>query len=74
MAELLAAQAGQRLQAKPQYRSISRMERRRPLSTTPPVPGDRGYEAELERLAELNTMGVLTDDEFNAKTHQLLGI
>ncbi len=32
------------------------------------------YIAELERLAELNKQGIITDEEFTAKKQQLLGL
>ena len=32
------------------------------------------YTAELERLADLHKRGVLTDEEFEAKKKQILGI
>jgi hypothetical protein len=40
------------------------------------APASRGadYTAELEKLAQLNTQGVLTDEEFEAKKKQILGI
>lgn len=37
-------------------------------------PADSDYAAELQRLAELNAAGVLTDEEFDAKKKQILGI
>lgn len=41
---------------------------------TYPTPADSDYAAELQRLAELNAAGVLTDEEFDAKKKQILGI
>jgi hypothetical protein len=32
------------------------------------------YAAELERLAQLKTQGIITDEEFEAKKKQILGI
>jgi hypothetical protein len=32
------------------------------------------YVAELERLAQLKTQGIITEEEFEAKKKQLLGI
>jgi hypothetical protein len=41
-------------------------------TTGEPAEGD--YIAELQRLAELKSSGVITDDEFEAKKRQILGI
>lgn len=38
------------------------------------APGEADYMAELEKLAELKEKGVITEDEFEAKKKQLLGI
>jgi hypothetical protein len=41
----------------------------------PPAPAEEpSYMAELERLAQLKQQGVITNDEFEAKKRQLLGI
>jgi hypothetical protein len=37
-----------------------------------PAPPD--YTAELEQLAQLKAQGILTDEEFEAKKKQILGI
>ena len=37
-------------------------------------PADDDYMAELEKLAQLKNQGVITEDEFQAKKKQLLGI
>lgn len=42
-----------------------------PASAAPAAPD---YLAELERLAELRDKGIITDDEFEAKKKQLLGL
>jgi Short C-terminal domain len=39
-----------------------------------PVASQPDYVSELERLAQLRDQGILTDDEFEAKKKQLLGI
>src|SRR5215218_7702732 len=39
-----------------------------------PVASEPDYVSELERLAQLRDQGILTDDEFEAKKKQLLGI
>jgi hypothetical protein len=38
------------------------------------VAPEPDYTAELERLAQLKAQGILTDEEFQAKKRQLLGI
>lgn len=40
----------------------------------PPAVPQPDYLAELEKLAELRDKGILTDEEFNAKKKQLLGL
>src|SRR5215203_2865908 len=39
-----------------------------------PVASQPDYVSELERLAQLRDQGIITDDEFEAKKKQLLGI
>lgn len=44
-------------------------------ATTPAAAtGDPGYADELQKLADLNKAGVLTDEEFAAKKAQILGL
>lgn len=81
---LMAARAGNRMQARQTYRTIDRMERRRarwrgettaPAAGAPPPPATPqppDYVVELERLARLHEQGAITDAEFEAKKHQLL--
>ena len=38
------------------------------------APAEPDYMAELERLAGLKTQGIITEEEFQAKKRQLLGI
>ena len=38
------------------------------------APAEADYMAELEQLAQLRSQGILTDEEFEAKKKQLLGI
>ena len=38
------------------------------------APGQPDYTAELEQLAQLKAQGILTDEEFEAKKKQILGI
>jgi putative oligomerization/nucleic acid binding protein len=39
-----------------------------------PAPAAPDYTAELEQLAQLKAQGILTDEEFEAKKKQILGI
>jgi len=49
-----------------------------PQAAAPPAPsapaGSSDYMAELEKLASLRDAGILTDEEFNAKKKQILGL
>lgn len=38
------------------------------------APAQPDYTAELEQLAQLKAQGILTDEEFEAKRKQILGI
>lgn len=40
----------------------------------PEAPAEPDYAAELEKLAQLRAQGILTDEEFEAKKKQILGI
>jgi putative oligomerization/nucleic acid binding protein len=40
----------------------------------PAEPAQQDYAAELQKLAQLKDAGVLTDEEFEAKKKQILGI
>jgi hypothetical protein len=93
----MAARAAGRMQARQQYRTMARMQRRRsfiqdrlgvkedftsrqqPVETTQATapaaaPADPEYMGELERLAQLRDQGILSDEEFEAKKKQILGI
>jgi hypothetical protein len=39
-----------------------------------PAPAEPDYMAELEQLAQLKNQGILTEEEFQAKKKQLLGL
>jgi hypothetical protein len=97
---LLAARAAGRMQARQNYRTMSRMQRRRsyvqskvgmredfssreepaeaaaPAAAPAPAPAapEPAYVGELERLSQLRDQGILSDEEFEAKKKQLLGI
>jgi hypothetical protein len=40
----------------------------------PAAPAEPDYAAELEKLAQLKSQGIITDEEFEAKKKQILGI
>ena len=40
----------------------------------PPAAPEPGYMAELERLAQLRDQGIVSEEEFQAKKKQLLGL
>jgi hypothetical protein len=40
----------------------------------PAAPAEPDYTAELQQLAQLRSQGILTDEEFEAKKKQILGI
>ncbi len=90
---LVAARAAGRMQARQNYRTMSRMQRRRsfvqsrvgmkedftsreqPTAAAPATaPAEPEYMGELERLAQLREQGILSDEEFEAKKKQILGI
>ena len=43
-------------------------------SDAPAEPAAPDYTAEIEQLAQLKAQGILTEDEFQAKKKQILGI
>lgn len=43
-------------------------------AAAPAAPAEADYMAELQQLAKLRDSGILTDEEFEAKKRQLLGI
>ena len=43
-------------------------------AAVPAAPAAPDYTAELEQLAQLKAQGILTDEEFEAKKKQILGI
>jgi hypothetical protein len=91
---LLAERGAGRMQARQNYRTMARMQRRRsflqdrmgmkedfssreePVETTVTTPdaSEPDYVGELERLAQLRDQGILSDEEFEAKKKQILGI
>jgi len=45
-----------------------------PAQSSPPQPAQSDYLAELEKLGELRDKGIITEEEFQAKKKQLLGL
>jgi hypothetical protein len=45
-----------------------------PMQSDAPAPAAPDYTAEIEQLAQLKAQGILTEDEFQAKKKQILGI
>ena len=43
-------------------------------AAAPAAPAEPDYAAELEQLAQLKNQGILTEEEFEAKKKQILGI
>jgi hypothetical protein len=93
---LIAERGAGRMQARQNYRTMARMQRRRSFvqdrlgakedfssrqqqpaqaaASAPPAAPEPEYVGELERLAQLRQQGILTDEEFEAKKKQILGI
>jgi hypothetical protein len=89
----MAERGAGRMQARQNYRTMARMQRRRsfvqskvgmredfsreePTETTATASAapEPEYMGELERLAQLRDQGILSEEEFEAKKRQLLGI
>ena len=45
-----------------------------PAAAAPAAPAEPDYKAELEQLAQLKAQGIITEEEFEAKKKQILGI
>jgi hypothetical protein len=93
---LIAERGAARMQARQNYRTMARMQRRRSFiqeklgakedfssrqqqpaqaaAPAPPAAPEPEYVRELERLAQLRQQGILSDEEFEAKKKQILGI
>jgi hypothetical protein len=91
---LMAERGAQRMQARQNYRTMSRMQRRRSFvqsrlgmkedftsrdepvdaAATTPAASEPEYVGELQRLAQLCEQAILSDEEFEAKKKQILGI
>jgi Short C-terminal domain len=45
-----------------------------PAQTAAPVPSEPEYVGELERLSQLRDQGIISNEDFEAKKKQILGI
>jgi hypothetical protein len=52
----------------------SRQQPAQAAASAPPAAPEPEYVGELERLAQLRDQGILSDEEFEAKKKQVLGI
>jgi len=67
--------ARQDYEAQQQYATQQAQYAPPPPQYAEPAPAaDDDYMAELEKLAQLKNQGIITEDEFQAKKRQLLGI
>jgi Short C-terminal domain len=57
-----------------QEQDAAAYEQEQAAAPPPPAAGEPDYMAELEQLAQLRDQGILSDEEFEAKKKQLLGI
>jgi Short C-terminal domain len=53
---------------------FGRQEQPAEAAPAPAAPSEPDYLGELERLSQLRDQGIITDDDFEAKKQQLLGI
>jgi hypothetical protein len=58
----------------PEERAAMDQQNTQQASATPTSDKQPDYISELEKLGELKNMGVITDEEFEAKKKQLLGL
>ena len=84
---LMAERGAQRRGARQTYRTMARMQRRRSFVQSrlgtkedfssredPAAAPEPEYVGELERLAQLRDQGIITNEDFEAKKKQFLGI
>jgi len=58
----------------PEEQTALNQQNTQQAAPTPSTDEQSDYIAELEKLGELRSMGVITDEEFEAKKKQLLGL
>jgi hypothetical protein len=66
--------AAQDQQAYEQQVYEQQMAAQQVAAQAPAAPAEPDYTAELEQLAQLKAQGILTEEEFQAKKKQILGI
>ncbi len=64
----------QKYAAQDQAAYDQQMAAQQQYAPAPAAPAEPDYAAELEQLAQLKNQGILTEDEFQAKKKQILGI
>ncbi len=64
----------QKYAAQDQAAYDQQMAAQQQYAPAPAAPAEPDYTAELEQLAQLKNQGILTEDEFQAKKKQILGI
>ena len=53
---------------------IAQLQTHQAAAASPAEPAEPSYAAELEQLAGLKQQGIITEEEFEAKKKQILGI
>jgi hypothetical protein len=56
------------------YQQQQAMAAQQAAAPAPAAPAEANYVAELEKLAQLKNQGIITEEEFQAKKAQILGI
>jgi hypothetical protein len=64
----------QKYAAQDQAQYDQEMAAQQAAQAAPAAPAQPDYTAELEQLAQLKAQGILTEEEFEAKKKQILGI
>jgi hypothetical protein len=64
----------QKYAAQDQAANDAQMAAQPPEAAAPAAPAEPDYTAELEKLAQLKAQGIITEEEFEAKKRQILGI
>jgi hypothetical protein len=64
----------QAAQQQAQYDAMQQQAQYEAQQQAAAAPAQANYMAELERLGQLHSQGILTDEEFQAKKAQLLGL
>jgi len=64
----------QKYAAQDQAAYDQQMAAQQQMAAPQPAPAEPDYAAELEKLAQLKNQGILSEEEFEAKKKQILGI